>query len=183
MITLNLNQPGFHHLSQASCQHLNLHQSLHQVQHQVQHQIRHQDQHPTPDPTITPTAATAIKVEFEQKFVGGADPTDFNQFVSAPINATSLDTTAGFKNPVILDTVFKEKLLQIIADSLTNSGAIQSASKLTITAVYLVWVPARRLVSNTDNRRSLQSGSWEVVIEYEVIVDTVVTANQAVTTV
>ena len=115
--------------------------------------------------------------------ISGTDPTDFDQFVSAPINATSLDTTT--KNPVILDTVFKEKLLQIIADSLTNSGAIQSASRLTITAVYLVWVPARRLVSNTDNHRSLQSGSgsWELVIEHEVIVDNMAAANEAVTTI
>ena len=56
--------------------------------------------------------------------IPGTDPTDFDQFVSAPINATNLDTTAGIKNPVTLDTMLEEKLLQIIVDSLIHLLAV-----------------------------------------------------------
>lgn len=130
---------------------------------------------PTPVPTPGPTTETAVKVEMTQSFAA-TDASDFQQFLppSAPaINTAALKTDEP--NEITISDSFAAILIKIVTDALQID-----TSAMRVTAVYLVFVPARRMLSeDMENHRLLQAGTWEMRVEYEVIVDTMAAADQA----
>jgi len=129
---------------------------------------------PTPEPTPGPTTATAIVLGMEQSFEA-ADATDFQQFMPAnqTIVTASLSTTTP--NPITISDSFAAILIKIVTTALQVD-----VSAMRVTAVYLVFIPARRMLSeDMENHRLLQAGRWEMRVEYEVIVDTMAAATQA----